>query len=477
MELYQSWKLMRKILFSLSFLLVQSHFFGQEHFDSAMAQNGKSGDSVSTVKGLFDASAWHFHSRSFFMNTLNQGLLKDDFALAQGAGIGLVTKPFKGFQMGLSGYFIFNVWSSNLNEKDPTTQSLNRYEIGQFDVLDRTNRHNLDRLEDLYFRYTHKFLTITLGRMTLETPFVNMQDGRMRPTLEEGVWFHQNGINKKWKFQGGVIWGISPRSTVDWFKLRESIGPYGWGVNTEGNRVHVEIEDPARVLVMVNPEIEITPHFKLSYWNAFFENVMNTSLIEGRYTKDFGRHELYFNSMWVHQNAVGNGGNENQAISYIQKGAQSNVLSTQLGLKDIKYNWNLNYTHILNGDRYLMPREWGRDPFYTFMSRERNEGMANVHAFTSQVTLTNSNGLKWGGGLGYYRLPSISNFVQNKYGMPSYGQMNLFASYSFKGAWEGLNLRFLVSGKTEMTKEKIPLKNQINKVNMINTNFVLDFHI
>ncbi len=111
------------------------------------------------------------------------------------------------------------------------------------------------------------------------------------------------------------------------------------------------------------------------------------------------------------------------------------------------------------------------------MSRERNEGMANVHACTCQVTLTNSNGLKWGGGLGYYRLPSITNFVQNKYGMPSYGQMNLFASYSFKGAWEGLNLRFLVSGKTEMTKEKIPLKNQINKVNMINTNFVLDFHI
>jgi hypothetical protein len=27
-----------------------------------------------------------------------------------------------------------------------------------------------------------------------------------------------------------------------------------------------------------------------------------------------------------------------------------------------------------------MPREWGRDPFYTFMPRERNEGYGDVNA-------------------------------------------------------------------------------------------------
>ncbi len=465
-------------LYLITFFISKSFLIlGQEHFDSALGQNGKDSDSVKSVKGLFDASSWHFHSRSFLMSTLNQGALKDDYALAHGAGIGLITKPYKGLQLGLSGYFIFNVWSSNLAEKDPITQSLNRYEIGQFDVLNRTNRHNLDRLEDLFFRYSRRLLTITLGRMTLETPFVNMQDGRMRPTLEEGIWFHQRSVSNRWKWQGGVIWGISPRSTVDWFKIRESIGPYGIGVNTQGYRIPVEIEDQARVLVMINPEIDVTENIKILYWNAFFENVMNTAMIEIRSKTHVKAGEMYFNSMWIHQNAIGNGGNEDQERTYIERGAQSNVIGFQLGLKNKVYMVNLNYTHILNGDRYLMPREWGRDPFYTFMSRERNEGLANVHAFTTQLTRTQESGLKWGGGLGYYRLPSITNFAQNKYGMPSYGQVNLFASYGFKGVWEGLEIRFLIAGKTEMSKEIIPLKNQINKVNMINSNVVIDFHL
>jgi hypothetical protein len=468
---------MRLLFVFLNILCWQSYLLSQEHFDKAMSQNAHGGDSVICVKGLFDQSAWHFHSRSFFMNTLNQGTLKDDYALAQGAGIGLVTKPFKGFQMGLSGYFIFNVWSSNLAEKDLQTQALNRYEIGQFDVLDRTNRHNLDRLEDLYFRYSIRHFTATIGRMTLETPFVNMQDGRMRPTLEEGVWFHQTSNSKRWKWQGGVIWGISPRSTVDWFKLRESIGPYGLGVNTSGERKQVHIDDHARVLVMINPEVKLTEHIKLSYWNAFFENVMNTALIELKWERKMQESTLYFNSMWIHQNAIGNGGNEDQSVSYIERGAQSNVISCQAGTRYKTGNWNVNYTHILDGDRYLMPREWGRDPFYTFMSRERNEGMANVHAFTNQFSKSAIQGIKLGAGLGYYRLPSITNYAQNKYGMPSYGQVNLFASYVFKGVWEGLEIRFLVAGKTDLGQEEVPLKNQINKVNMINSNVVIDFHL
>ena len=32
----------------------------------------------------------------------------------------------------------------------------------------------------------------------------------------------------------------------------------------------------------------------------------------------------------------------------------------------------------------LLPREWGRDPFYTFLPRERNEGLGDVHALMAQ---------------------------------------------------------------------------------------------
>ena len=468
---------MRVILSIAIFFLAHSNLFGQEHFDNAMMTQGLNGDSVKSVKDLFNASQWHFHSRTFYMNTVNEGALKDDYALAQGAGIGLVTSPFHGFQMGLSGYFIFNVWSSDLSQRDLITQGANRYEIGQFDVLNRNNRHNLDRLEDLYFRYTKRHFTATIGRMTLETPFVNMQDGRMRPTLEEGLWFSQTSKDNQWKFQGGVIWGISPRSTVDWFKLRESIGPYGTGVNVFGEKIPVEIEDKASVLVLVNPEIKVSNNLKISYWNAYFQNVMNTSMIEGKFSFHSSAGEQFINAMWIHQNAIGNGGNDDEALSYIQEGASSNVISAQIGMKRSNLNFNLNYTHILDGGRYLMPREWGRDPFYTFMSRERNEGMANVHAYTTQITKNAGPSFKFGIGLGYYRLPSVTNFLQNKYGMPSYGQVNTFATYKFKGAWEGMELRFLIAAKNEMSNEILSAKNKINKVNMINSNLVLDFHL
>ena len=34
---------------------------------------------------------------------------------------------------------------------------------------------------------------------------------------------------------------------------------------------------------------------------------------------------------------------------------------------------------------FLMPREWGREPFYTFLPRERNEGLGGVNAWTCQL--------------------------------------------------------------------------------------------
>ena len=34
-----------------------------------------------------------------------------------------------------------------------------------------------------------------------------------------------------------------------------------------------------------------------------------------------------------------------------------------------------------------MPREWGKEPFYTFLPRERNEGLGNIHAFTVKAFL------------------------------------------------------------------------------------------
>ena len=56
------------------------------------------------LKNTILQAHWHAHLRTFFMNTINERELQDDYALAAGAGIGVLTKPLYGFQVGVSGF-------------------------------------------------------------------------------------------------------------------------------------------------------------------------------------------------------------------------------------------------------------------------------------------------------------------------------------------------------------------------------------
>ncbi len=47
--------------------------------------------------------------------------------------------------------------------------------------------NDLDRLEEFYLSYTYKASDIIFGRQFINTPFINLQDGRMRPGAVEGV--------------------------------------------------------------------------------------------------------------------------------------------------------------------------------------------------------------------------------------------------------------------------------------------------
>ena len=190
------------------------------------------------------------------------------------------------------------------------------------------------------------------------------------------------------------------------------------------------------------------------------------------------KNKLYQGIMYIHQDAINNGGNANQNKTYINKDAQSNVISAQFGIKNKKVNTSINYTHITGDGRYLMPREWGKEPFYTFMPRERNEGFGNVHAFSikSSFTLFNEK-FKTGIGYGYFNLPDVKNYRLNKYGLPSYHQINYEASYVFNKFLRGLEMKILVAYKIKEGESYNNLKYVYNKVNMINLNFIIDFKI
>jgi hypothetical protein len=464
-----SFLLATALVFNIQFLLAHTH---ESTFNDSLYYEIKS------VEDFARQSKWSLHSRSYFMSTMNEGSLKDDYALAQGAGIGLLTVPVKGFQLGVAGYFIFNLVSSDLSKPDPISGGNNRYEIGQFDVSNPKNKHDLDRLEDLFLKYSYRKNSITIGRMELNTPFMNLQDGRMRPTLEEAVWLNIHQF-KKIKFNGGYVWGVSPRSTIQFYDLKSSVGIYGQGVNIDGTKSNYFNNIASKGFYMGNINISPFKKFEINLWNGFFENVSNTALVELK--NEFGKQEdekYYQGLMFIRQDAVNNGGNANQSHTYISKGSQANVVSARLGMKRKSLDINFNYTHITGDGRYLMPREWGRDPFYTFMSRERNEGAGNVHAANTNITYTSKNqNLKSTIAYGFYKMSAVTDPRLNKYGMPSYHQINLSSTYIFKNFWKGLELRFLVASKIKSGNDYLAPKYIYNKVNMTNFSLVADLRI
>ena len=176
-------------------------------------------DSLKNI--LHNTGVFEGHLRNFFMSTANHGDYPDYHAFAMGGGLGYYTPVIKGFQAGMSGFIIYNVASSHLGPAPPFT---NRYEIGLFDMTNPDNHEDLDRLEDLYLRYylTKKNTSfIQVGKFHLKTPMINLQDGRMRPNLQEGIWAEWND-SKKVKLKGGWIWRTSPRSTIHWFDIGQT---------------------------------------------------------------------------------------------------------------------------------------------------------------------------------------------------------------------------------------------------------------
>lgn len=464
----------RYILF-LSILLGSLISVAQDQNDHHISLKPK--DTVCLKDCLLKAH-WEAHSRTFAMSTFNEGNLKDDYALASGAGIGVLTRPLYGFQVGVSGFFMYNLMSSNIDELDPSTQQPNRYEVGLFDVENHSNHNDLDRLEELYLKYSLSKSSIMVGKVNLNTPFFNPQDGRMRPTLEEGVWLSikesaKIGVN------GGWIWDVSPRSTVKWFTLSESMGVYPSGVNNSGKRSEYAGNISGNSgMAVANVYFNPSPKIKINVWDGFLENVMNTALIEFNLEQEKQKFKLYEGLIYLHQDAINNGGHVNQNLSYTNKGAQSNVISARIGVKNKKINISVNYTHITGDGRYLMPREWGKEIFYTFLPRERNEGYGNVHAIMTKTgfTLLKSH-LKTSVGYGYYQLPDAKDYRLNKYGMPSYHQINFDASYVFGKFFKGLELRTLIAWKIQQGEDYDNARFVYNKVNMLNFNFILDFRI
>ncbi len=369
--------------------------------DSTQHPGPDAADSTSGLAGFLRRGHFYGHGRSFFMATDNRAGLQDYYALAVGAGIGYHTPRIGGHvELGMSGFFMFNLLSSDLAASDPQTGRSSRYEAGLFNLLKPDDHEDLDRLEELYVRYHFgRSSRLTLGRQIPASPFVNPQDGRMRPTLTEGIVLEW----QEWKnlqVRAEYLVRLSPRSTVDWFSIGESVGLQPGGVTTTGQPSRYAGNIRSDGLLMLGL-MHQRGRLNWQLWETYFPSVFHLAYgkMEWKQPAKRGRQWL-FGGQLARQWALSHGGNEDAQLTYMEPGSRSLVLSAQAGYQTPRLTWLLSATRITAEGRYLMPREWGREPFYTYMSRERNEGLGNVNAVTGKCPVQSQTALERGTDIG-----------------------------------------------------------------------------
>ena len=416
-----------------------------------------------------------FHLRSFFMGTQNKGTLMDYHTQAIGAGIGYHSNPFKGFQVGFSGFFVFQLYAHNLNQMDPSTGNFNRYEVLLYDMNDLENTKDLDRLEDLYLSYRLKGFKAVYGRQKVNTPLLNEQDNRMRPNIFNGLTVHYE--TKSWNWMAAWYNHVTMRGTVNWYSIENSLGVYPFGRNVYGTSSGYKGNISSKGIGVLGATYQKNNSPKVQVWNYIAENVFLINFAQADTKMDLGSMDLLLGAQGFSQFAINDGGNPDPLLTYMMRGERSAGFGAKVGLKHRGNSFTLNYLELADKGRFLFPREWGRETFYASLSRERFEGNGGSTALTAKYEFSLQNHPRVTGLLGASTVdnPNIALFSRNKYGVPSYYHFAGAVDYTFDRYLEGMKLKFLLVNKTGKNPNEVPDINRINRVDLWNLNIVVDY--
>jgi hypothetical protein len=465
-----------KNLFVAAFLVCSITSYAQHqelHEDPKLwGKSSKLLDSSNKNNG-FKLGTIHGNLRSFFSSNFNKNS-DIEYAQAVGGGIQFISKPVYHVKLGVSGFFVYDAFSTDLTKAHPLSGALNRYELGLFDITDPANKTGINRIEELYLQYQKNKTTFTVGKQLINTPFINLQDGRMRPTAAQGLWLQHKNKENKW--YAGWLNKFSPRSTVAWYNTGASIGLYQVGVNMDGTKSGYKNALESTGAALVGAELNILKNHSIQVSNLWVQNIFNSSLVQLDKTPTT-KHPYYYGLQLITQTVVNKGGNNDAAKTYFNPDQSSLVMGARLGKKVGAWDYSLNYTRITKQGRYLMPREWGRDPFYTFLMGERNEGVGGVSAYVLKAKYKAPKApLTVQVGAGFFNLPDVTNYALNKYALPSYMQYNLDVRYVFAKHLKGWEAQLIYFYKDATGNTYNNPKYYINKVDMGHFNFIVNFH-
>jgi hypothetical protein len=412
--------------------------------------------------------------RFFFMATDNHPPFTDYYAHAISAEAKYERGFGRNFRFASGASATYNISSSDLARPDSFAKRPDRYEVQLFD-LRYPKRKTSYRLEEFYVQAALANGMIRLGSQLINTPFINPQDGRMRPTFVSGI--YTTLLFSSTNVQGGWIGAILPRSISGWYSAGSSIGLNPQGINSDGTASNYGGHLTSKGIFLLGISRSFLPGFKLKLWEQYVDKIFNTAMLQIDLEHKFWDKAKFLSSLqYTNQVKMGKGGSSEMSIGYFTSNKPAQVISIMTGIEAERFEASLNYTRIFKGGRFLMPREWGREPFFTFMPRERNEGFGDVQAFVIKTAYNfKEAGLKFSLQGGHFQLPDVKNVALNKYGMPSYNQLNAEVRYSPTLAPK-LDLQLLYVYKDNKGNTYQNPGYVFNKVNMSLYNVVVNYN-
>lgn len=458
------------------FILLSLFTFNSKGVIGQHGSKESTNGSLKSLSEFIKDGKLHFHTRTNGMSTINEGASEDFFTIGQGLDLIYYTPKFHGFQIEVSGFMTFSWAEYNLINDVTSEYNNSRYEKALYDIHNPISTHYSNMLDEIILSYHHKDLEIKLGNQTFESPLLNKNYNRLRPNVFQGLSLHYEHNS----FNFSAAWFISEivRGTMHSEAIENTFGVYGQGINRfgESSNYHGNISTHGIGIIGVEKE---NMHSKSQLWNYTSENVFNLSFLQHDYKAEKENLTILLGGQAFYETPLNNGGNSDPDLAYIHKGQSTFGVGGQIGI-DLHENheFTFNYLGISDQGRYLFPREWGREKFYASQTTELFDGYGGLNAYVLRYRFNSKNkqheSIISGGIIDQ---PNIDNLRLNKYQLDDYYHFLIEHKYHFKNYFEGLDIRFLVTYKTELDGHEMTAQQRLNKVEMIHFNLVLDYHL
>ncbi|MCM0041633.1 MAG: hypothetical protein NBV61_02585 [Algoriphagus sp.] len=408
------------------------------------------------------------------MNTsYSNEALRSDYALGLSSLIGGKLTFQKKWEV-QTGYRLFaNAISSDFWEPDPATGQANRYESGLFNLVEPNDRF-FGRLELLSLAWIQPKFGVKVGKMGIQSDWINAQDGRLSPTVVEGI--HAYYVPKaNWKVSAWGITRMTIRGSKDWLPIEETIGLYPQGRSYSGKSSAYFGNTSSSWLGIWELEGKVKGGKMLRFSQTFAANLFSTYWATFEKTTKINLGNWTSGIQGGFQHGLREGGNPIIEKQYKNPKDLNFVVSAKLNWKKDAWEAQLSATQLGGKGRWLNPREWGKDAWYTFIPRERNEGFEKVTAVVGYASYRFKKlPLQLYTYMGIHVLPQLEDTAANKYNFPSYRQHTIGLRYAPK-KFKNLEFQLIGVAKEPLTTKKLLPIQQYNKVDLWHFNGLINW--